>query len=428
MDSAMFPNCGPRPIGAKISPEAESVTRVACAGGPGRRPRIGAVVLAVLLDACSPKQGSPRSAPSAGDATASTTPALVARNRPPASLRDPSTAPAASHPRELVTRGVAGCDLAVDATHVYFTASAPEEQGGTLARLPKAGGDIERLTPNLPWIDDFVLADGTLYFTETVEGRVLGLRVGGPPAEVLIEKPPGLAPFPGLCEELLLGPTELVWRDADELLTASTRGGAPLWLAGVPAQSPFAVDDAFVYFASEGHVMKLPHPRRSVPARGDYPWPRRPGLRFAAPEPPTHVVATPSRAKALLLDRDTLYFADTAALSATPKSASAPSSGRTLATLDQNERFVARDAQAFAVDEAYVYALVEVGTSAGTASASRPTRLVRVPKAGGAAAELGRSEALCGIAVDGDRVYAASLHLSGKNGRLGSLWRFDSPR
>lgn len=54
--------------------------------------------------------------------------------------------------------------LAVDATHLYFSTFAKQAPGGTLQRVPKAGGAAEVLISGHPGIDALVVDDHDVYF------------------------------------------------------------------------------------------------------------------------------------------------------------------------------------------------------------------------------------------------------------------------
>ena len=129
---------------------------------------IGSVLLLSLAVAACSTTGR------IGDTSSAQSGALNAARPGSARSSAPPAAPSAAEPRprpsvapfEIVAGVVAGCDLAVDQKHLYFAASAPIEQGGTLARIPKAGRSPEILTPNHAWIDEFVLQGDALIFAD----------------------------------------------------------------------------------------------------------------------------------------------------------------------------------------------------------------------------------------------------------------------
>ncbi len=64
----------------------------------------------------------------------------------------------------VIARAPAPQHLAIDATHVYFSTFAKQEPGGTLQRVPKAGGATEVLLSGHPGIGGLVVDEHDLYF------------------------------------------------------------------------------------------------------------------------------------------------------------------------------------------------------------------------------------------------------------------------
>lgn len=383
------------------------------------------VAMALAIGCERPRPGaSPRAAAvSTGSATGPAPVSPVAStSAAPEAHRELPVGPAV----ELVASGVAGCDLAVDATYVYFVATAPHRQGGTLARLPKAGGTFEVLTPNANWIDDFALYQGSLFFAETVQGNLLELPLASRRSRVLVLEPPGLAPFPGLVTELVVEADRLLWDDVDDTLMAPTRGGSVLWLPNINRSVALAVDEAFVYFNDAGQLVRAPLPRASRPAEGNYPWPRRPGLRFAEPTVATPLAESGKIAPlALLLDGDSVFFAESRALGVVAKSGGAR---RTLLTLSDGEQFLTQRDQPLAVDATHLFAVAKTPERVGAVWREGEGQILRTAKDRPEFRELGRTRAPCGVLADGPFVYVATRHIADSYGEYGSLLRLENPK
>ncbi len=253
--------------------------------------------------------------------------------------------------------------LAIDATHVYWTAGTE----GEVWRAPKCGGDAELLAQDEINPDEIAVDDAHVYWVEKhTEGTIRRAPKGGGPATTFVD-------LGEQAEGLALDATHVYWvLTTGGIGRALKSNGAPELVAGTPMGNAVALDDAYVYVSQYLEIARAP----------------KQGGALAT-------VTTGTNGSATLAVDATSVFWSSWLSGSDGRVSRAPKDGGAATTLAEGQSVPAN----LAIDDANVYWTNLEGGS-----------VMKAPKAGGPATTVADGWSLPeGVAVDADSVYWVAL-------------------